>query len=588
MRPPSATAVDLSAPGPLGDLVAAHVERDPSACAVEHGPRAVSYGRLWEDAGAAAAAICAVTGAGEVVALSGPPSPNLIAELLGVLVTGRVVLLIDPALPSARQELMLAESGAAARARPAGDDAGSVVERLPGRDDLRPVDGPDDAAYIFFTSGTTGTPNAVLGRAGGLRHFLCWESGMVAVTPADRGALLTGLSFDVVLRDTLLPLVSGATLVIPPGATGLEPDEVCSWLEEKRVSLLHAVPTLASNWTAGVADPMGHSPRCVLFAGEPLTETVVRRWRAVFPATRRVINLYGPTETTLAKCFHDVADEPLAGVQPLGRPLPETEVLVVDDDLRSCSPGVAGQIAIRTRHASAGYSNAPAETRRRFVLLDGGDDPAFLTGDLGVRGDDGLLRFLGRGDHQVKIRGVRVEPGEVAAALMEHPGLDAAAVIAVAAPAGDVTLAGFVVPAAASAAPDAGALKAHVLARLPAAFVPSTITALARMPTTANGKLDRAALAASVPDRPAAPAAPLTDVEAAIAAIWAEVLPAGDLARDDDFFALGGHSLTAARMLSRVRRDLHVDVPLGMLFDAPTLGGFAEAVARAATRDRAP
>jgi amino acid adenylation domain-containing protein len=535
------------------DVVARHAEREPAAAALEQGSSRWSYSELHERARELAAETASSTRPGEVVPLTGPATPELVCAMVAVLGAGRVLLLLDPELPQARRETMLAEAAV-------------------------PAAKPADAAYVFFTSGTTGTPNAVLGRAGGLAHFLEWESRELAVAPGDRCSQLTGLSFDVVLRDMLLPLVGGATLVLPDLGSPLGPDEVPAWLEEERISVVHAVPTVTSSWLASMTAPAARSPRAVVFAGEPLSATLVEEWRRLFPGTERILNLYGPTETTLAKCCYEVPSPPRPGIQPLGRPLPDTEVLILDERLRPRGGDEAGQIAIRTPYRSAGYLNAPAETSRRFVALgDDPDDLVFLTGDRGRVDSEGLLEFLGRLDDQVKIRGVRVEPAEVAAALASHEAVLTAAVVATDEPA----LAAFAVPRDPANEPDPADLRAHVGSLLSPAFVPATITVVDRLPLTPNGKVDRAALAAAAArEAPIeAPAgAPQTDVERRLAAIWQEVLAVPDLGPEADFFALGGHSLTAARMLSSVRRELGPDVPLRVLFEAPTLAEFAAAV----------
>lgn len=484
---------------------------------------------------------------GDVVAVTGARSPELVAAMLAVFDAGGILLPVDPALPEHRRRLMteraewlLAPDG---------------LRALGNRDAHRPADG----AYVFFTSGTTGSPNPVLGSHRGLSHFLSWQRNTFGVGPGDRCAQLTGLSFDVVLRDVFLPLVSGATLCLPPPE--LPADDVLAWLAREQVTVLHTVPTVAEVWLSA-APERSHAPlRVVFFAGEPLSGELVERWRAAHGRGDVVVNLYGPTETTLAKCCHVVANPAPPGIQPLGRPLPQTRVLVLGEAGRQCSPGESGEVAIGTPFRTHGYLDGGAPDR--FVPDPYGEDVLFRTGDRGRYNAQGELEFLGRLDDQVKILGVRVEPAEVTAALLGHPGIAAGAVVPSAR-----GLHAFYVPRAPL---PPGELRTYLADRLPTPMVPAVFTAVDRLPTTANGKLDRVALAR--------PPEPVTDpLEATLAEIWAEVLDLSWVGREDDFFELGGHSLLAARMLSRVRKRFGVQLPLRRLLRSATLASFAEAV----------
>lgn len=562
----------------VAQLLADRAAGQPLAVAIEHGDRQVSYGELGTGVRDVAAAVAQVTAGGEVVAVEGHPGPGLIMAAAGVMASGRVLLLLDSELPPARRETLLRESRASAIATVRDGDVTAVTRYSPQRQSLASL--ADDAAYVFFTSGTTGTPRAIVGRSTALVHFLRWEAGYAALGGDDRVAMLTAPGFDVILRDIFAPLIAGATLVIPEIRLS-DPADVPAWLCDRRISLVHAVPTLASSWLSETRRPATHSPRIVLFAGEPLTDTLVNRWRAGFPGTQRIVNLYGPTETTLAKCAFDVPNPPLPGIQPLGTPLPGTSVFVIGDDGRPVPDGESGQLAIETVHRSAGYLNSPEETRQRFV---NSPDAAsgqiiFLTGDRGHRGADGLLRIEGRLDHQVKIRGVRVEPAEVVAALHAHPAVADAAVLVIDSGSADAFLAAFVVLQRGHDIQPA-ALRAHVAGLLPSTFVPATVTVIDRLPTTPNGKVDREWLRARSPAIAVPAVNPRTDTERQLKEIWCEVLSLTGVRDDDDFFVLGGHSITAARMFSRIRQDLGLELSLATLFDTPTFKSFAAAVER--------
>ncbi|HKH45925.1 MAG TPA: condensation domain-containing protein, partial [Thermoanaerobaculia bacterium] len=296
LLPDPAAAIPEPAFPPVARLFMDCAEALPEHRALEWREGAWTYAELADRAREIAEELQAAgAGPGTVVAVEGPRSPEMIARALGVFLAECVLLLLDPNLPEARRRAMLDE------AKP-GSQAGSL-----------------DAAYIFFTSGTTGRPKAVLGRQQGLSHFLTWQREELGIGPDDRAAQLTGLSFDVVLRDILVPLISGAALILPDEAD-LTPERILPWLAERKITMAHTVPTLASTWLS--AAPPGfraEALRWTLFAGEPLLDHVVERWREAFPRDEAV-NLYGPTETTLAKCFYRVPDPPVARVQPVGSP----------------------------------------------------------------------------------------------------------------------------------------------------------------------------------------------------------------------------------------------------------------------------
>jgi amino acid adenylation domain-containing protein len=457
---------------------------------------------------------------------------------------------------------------------------------------------PNDAAYIFFTSGTTGVPKGVLGCHKGLTHFLAWQRETFAVGPDDRVAQLTNLSFDPVLRDIFLPLSSGATLCLPQETESFGGDNVLGWLERERISVFHTVPTLAQSWLAdGEAEVSLKSLRWVFFAGEPLTEHLVCRWRATFSQSgAEIVNLYGPTETTLAKCCYLVPAHVSPGVQPVGCPLPQAQALVLRENGQPCGIGEAGEIVLRTPFRTLGYVNAPEENRQRFVrnpFRDDEQDLLYYTGDRGRYGPDGVLDILGRLDDQVKIRGVRVEPGEVTAILSQHPALKECVVLASKDEQDQAYLAGYVV-ASSDHRVTASELRVFLSERLSAAMVPSAFVFLKQLPLTSNGKLDRRALPA--PERRGAEleetfVAPRTPVEQTLVQIWSEILHVERVGVHDNFFDLGGHSLMATQVMLRLHTTFATKVPLRSLFENPTVAGLTaciETLLWAAKQFRAP
>lgn len=572
---------------------------EPDRVALQLGRRQCSYHELHERA-AMVARTLVMSGlrAQEVVALSGTPGIELIAAVLGILRARGVLLLLDPKLPLERRRVMMRE-GAVRHLVLVDRDADVSLAEAAGissvihaegvaqvgalRDtSLPPTPEAADPAYLFFTSGTTGVPKAVLGTHKGLGHFVQWQRQTFAVTPADRVAQLTGLSFDVVLREIFLPLTSGATLCLRP-FDELSADAVLSWLDSEGVTTIHTVPTLAQAWLAGADGRVLPSIKRTFFAGEPLAGAVVRRWRALCP-DGEVINLYGPTETTLAKCSYRVPAEVTDAVQPIGVPMPNAQALLLTPARKLCGVGERGEIAIRTPFRTLGYRNAPEEQAKRFVrnpFTSAASDLIYLTGDEGRYRADGILEILGRVDDQVKLRGARIELGEIGAVLCAHDDV-AQAAVTVQGSGTDAVLVAFVVMAGADL--NAEALRAFVRGRLPDYMVPSIFVPLPQMPTTANGKVDRRQL--PIPDLTSRAAsapyeAPATPIEEEIAALWQDLLKVERVGAIDNFFDLGGHSLLATQLISRLRPLFDVDLPLRTIFDAPTVRGLSEAVTRA-------
>jgi amino acid adenylation domain-containing protein len=586
------------------DAFLSWAKKTPARTAITQGEHTWTYEQLGERADTIGRAL-KVSGLepGAVVAVHGRRSLGLIAAMIGTLLSGGVLLLIDHHLPIQRKQLMLKE-GRARKILFIGDgDKGWVnadkpidslsIEARTGliidfdsSGDLKttslPGVSPHDPAYIFFTSGTTGIPKAVLGCHKGLSHFLKWQRETFAIEPNDRVAQLMSLSFDAVLRDIFLPLTSGATLCLPELNDHPDSDGMIGWLEHERISVLHTVPSLAESWLASAVRPCSLSDmRWVFFVGEPLTDALVRQWRSTFQSAAMIVNLYGPTETTLVKCFYRVPADMRSGVQPVGSPITETQALVLAHDNQLCGVNEPGEIVLRTPFRSLGYVNAPEESQKRFVknpFRDDAEDLIYFTGDVGRYRPDRTLEILGRLDDQVKIRGVRVEPAEVTAILSQHPLVASGVVVGKKNEQGETCLVVYVVASEQGPATTAQ-LRAYLLDRLPAAMVPSAFVFLDSLPLTPNGKLDRKAL--PEPDhRRSEPelgfVAPRTELEKIVAGVWAEVLKLERVGVHDNFFDAGGHSLLATQTLSRIRAALQVDLSVRALFEKPTVASLCE------------
>ncbi|ATE54756.1 non-ribosomal peptide synthetase [Actinosynnema pretiosum] len=501
---------------------------------------------------------------GEVVAVERSADPGSVAALLAVLRAGAIVLPLDPVLPGARRDGLLAATGArGVLAHRAGSWSLDGLPLL----DKPSVDVEHPHAYVFTTSGSTGTPKAVLGAHSGLGHFLAWQRDAFGIGPGDLVAQLTGWSFDVCLRELFTPLVSGAAVVLPPPGppTGAR---VFEFAARTGVTVLHAVPSLARRWLAE-ARPLP-SVRATFFAGEQLTGELVTAWRRAVPGA--VVNLYGPTETTLAKFAHVVPDPAPAGPLPVGSPLPGVEAALVDGGLETArADGAEGEIVLRTRHRGAGYLDGNPFHPNPFT--DDPDDLLYRTGDLGRFDEDGLLRVLGRVDDQVKVRGVRLALREVGAALDAAPGVRQAAVVRRDGPDG-VELVAFV----AGGPVPAAVLRAAVLDRLPAAAVPAEFVFLPEIPLLPNGKVDRRALGETVATAPA-PVRPEWDgLAGLVAGICRDVLGRAPERPEQDLFDLGADSLTAVEIAARLEDELAFEVPLGLVYQEPTVARIVDAL----------
>ncbi|HEV2735386.1 MAG TPA: amino acid adenylation domain-containing protein, partial [Longimicrobiaceae bacterium] len=610
--PDPALPLDAGWLGSVPAVFAAHAARAPERLAVEDAEERWSYGELDARSSQLAHYLAAHGVApGDVVAVHGHRSASLVWALLGILRAGAAFLVLDPAYPSLRlaSYVRIARPtgwlriAAAGEAPAAVEEAAAATARcslvLPGRSeaaragllaDLPAEDpgiavGPDSLAYLSFTSGTTGTPKAVMGRHGSLTHFLPWLRDEFALDQADRFTLLSGLGHDPLQRDVFTPLQLGAAVCVPDAGAWETRGGLARWMREARVTVAHLTPAmgkLVTDRPPERADARADSLRLVFLVGEALTRADVARLQGLAPAVR-VVNYYGSTETQRAVGWFPVpagfVGSSARDVVPLGRGIPDVQLLVLNRAGALAGTGEPGEIHVRSPHIALGYLDDPALTAERFLANPLGaterpEDRVYRTGDLGRYRPDGVVEPLGRADRQLKIRGFRVEPGEVEAALAEHPAVREATVAVLGDASGEPRLAAWVVPE--GEAPDPAELRAWLRERLPEHMVPAALTPLAALPLTPNGKVDRAALpepAGAVGDGPAA--APRTPTEEVLAGIWGESLGVERVGPDADYFALGGHSLAATGMLARVRAAFGVEVPLRAVFEAPVLGQLA-------------
>jgi amino acid adenylation domain-containing protein len=585
-------------------LFAMAAARHGALVAIDRGARRVTYAELEERSNRLANALVGRgLGRGEVVSVVAADPIEVVTAILGVLNAGGVFMPLDPSFPRHR---LLAMAG---RVRPrwavveAGQDVdlaaaanGDAVQIVSLGGDLeaendRPpatVTDPDAPCSIYFTSGSTGGPKAILGRIRGIDHFVRWEGELLEVSPGTRVSQLASPAFDGFLKDVFVPLIAGGTACAPQSRSILlEPERLVDWVDVEGIEILHCVPSV---FRAMLSQPLDSryfaELRWVVLAGEVLQRSDVRRWMDVFGDRIRLLNLYGPTETTVTKLFHVVEPEDLERTSiPIGKPMRGAAALILDRGDRPCAVGDVGEITLRTPYRALGYYGDAELTRRVFVpnpFSDDPDDLIYRTGDFGRLLDDGSFEFLGRRDQQVKVRGVRVELGEIEGLLLDHPDVREAAVVDRVDALGDTILCAYLVLAPGIAT---GAAREHLAERLPAAMVPSVFIEMKELPRTLNGKIDRRSLPAL--DRflagrgdHSAPRPP-TPVEEILLGIWGEVLRLPRVGVDDNFFELGGHSLLATQVILRSRDALGVELSLRSLFEAPTVSRLAAEVERA-------
>jgi amino acid adenylation domain-containing protein len=591
--------MDLATSITLPDLVQAQVARSPGATAVEFEDVSQSYAELNARANRLAHRLIA-HGAGpeQVVALAVARSADLVVALLAVLKTGAAYLPIDPSYPADRISFMLSDTSCRI-ALVTSETIGVLPElecphllldsmadgQWPSTD---PVDQDrvaalhqDHPAYVMYTSGSTGKPKGVVLPCGVLVNLVLWHGSVSQTGPRVRTAQFSAISFDASATEILSTLHRGGCLVVPDEQTRRSPERFVRWLEDNRVSELHAPNAMVDAVCEAAAAEGLRLPALVEIAqaGEAfvLSDRIAALQRAV--PGRRLHNHYGPTETHVVTAW-TLPPEPdgWSATAPIGQALPNTELFVLDDHLDPVPVGTAGELYLSGSVLARGYFNRPGLTAERFVACPFGPAGSrmYRTGDL-VRWDNAdRLEFLGRADAQVKVRGYRIEPGEVEAVLLRHPGVAQAAVVAREERPGDKRLVGYVVPGS-SAVVDPVRLRGFAAESLPDFMIPQVVVVDA-VPLTPSGKVDRAALSAREVTTSATGRAPRTHQEEILCKLYADVLGVPAVGLDDDFFALGGHSLLVTRLVNRVRDTFDVEMGLHVVFDNPTPADMAEHV----------
>ena len=509
-------------------------------------------------------------------------STDLVVSILGATLSGGAYLPLDPEDPPVRHESVICDASASAlvtTTRLASSFAWyeCPVIRIddpptdPPERATSPAASPDQLAYVIYTSGTSGRPKGVMVTHRNVLSVLSAARQVLPLSPDDVWTLLHSSAFDFSVWEMWGALLQGARLEVVPRQRARRVDELGAAVAQHGVTVLSITPSAFSTLLQSGGLPSGPNPlRVVVLGGERCEPSVVRAWFEARPSAARpaLVNMYGITETTVHVTYRELTEADTGSpVSPIGGGLPGVSVRVLDPFGAPVPPGAVGEIHVGGVGLSRGYLDRPALTAERFVPDGLGPCGArlYASGDLarGLTGGD--LGYLGRLDGQVKMRGYRVEPGEVESVLLGHPLVAGAAVVARTQDARTVLVA-HVVPAGA-APPEAGALRQYLAERLPAYLVPAGYVFLDRLPTTRNGKVDRDALAHGVP-RSHPPVPPRTDTERRLVALWCDLLATHDVGIHDNLFDLGGDSLLVSRLHARLPETFGVRPTMRQLYDA--------------------
>jgi amino acid adenylation domain-containing protein len=524
---------------------------------------------------------------------------QMVIGLLGILKSGAAYVPVDPNYPVERQILMMEDSSPAALVTwgpiPGHLQASHLPIVLIDSQSHLSAENPSvsgltarNLAYMIYTSGSTGVPKGVMIEHANILRLFSATSDWFGFTDRDVWTLFHSISFDFSVWEVWGALLHGGRLIVVPTALARSPDAFYRLLCDEGVTVLNQTPSAFVQLIAAQQDMyrLRHSLRLVIFGGEVLELYTLRPWTARHGVQHpMLINMYGITETTVHVTYREIGaidvESELSSV--VGRPIPDLQIHILDEELRPVAVGVAGEIHVGGAGLARGYFNRPTLTAERFIRNPYSDRPGerlYKTGDIGKLRADGDIEYLGRADQQVKIRGFRIEPGEIEAHLVDHVLVKQAAVIPREDLPGDRRLVAYVVAdieelqaRSSSEVELIRQLRSRLEERLPQFMLPSAIVPLKRLPLTANGKLDRKALPVPGPDLQASPTfeAPTGEIECQLAAIWREILQVDRVGRDDNFFAAGGHSLLGTRFSAMATKRFGVAISAGAIHENPSV-----------------
>ena len=437
----------------------------------------------------------------------------------------------------------------------------------------------DDMCYLYFTSGSTGKAKAIAGRLKSIGHFVNWEINTLKLNPRSRVSQLINPAFDAFLRDIFVPLCSGGIVYIPENyETILDSKKLVQWLDAQQINLIHCVPSLFRSLLTQDLDPNKfQNLRYILLSGEPLLPADVSQWMQIYGERIQLVNLYGASETTMTKFFYFVqASDRAKQTIPIGKPMDGTAAIIVGQNGKICPPGIVGEIYIRTPYRTLGYYQQPELTQEVFIpnpFTNKPHDIVYKTGDLGRILQDGNFEYLGRKDRQVKIRGIRIELAEIENALSRHPQIQEAVVQDWEDRQGNKYLCGYLLVKE--------PLKSHQIREflvdwLAEPKIPTIFTIMDRLPKTISGKIDRKSLPEPQAQERIRPLIrPRNPIEEELVKIWEQVLKVNPIGIEDNFFALGGHSLLVTQLTALVEQSFKVKLPLKIPFESPQLAKMA-------------
>jgi len=589
----NATDFEYERTARVDTLITRRALATPAAIAVVSDGRKLSYGDLEARANGLALELARRgIGQGDLVGISCGRNEHMLVALLGVMKSGAGYVPLDPELPRQRLEFMAQDAAlqvVLSDASITGEWPFAAAQRL-AVDAIAPSTAAwtqkgdvDDVCYAIFTSGSTGTPKGVRIPHRTVVNLMASLRQAPAMTAQSRVLAVTTLSFDIAVSELIAPLTFGACIILADKSQAMDGQRLRALIEQEKVDLIDGTPStyrmlVASGWA-------GNRDLKAICIGEPLPPELAQQ---LIPIIGELWNAYGPTETTVWSTMQLVTH--VDGPVPIGRPIENTQIHIVDKNLRLLPLGAIGEIYIAGEGVTLGYLNRPELTEQRFAKPPADASPVshpsrwYQTGDLGRWRADGILECLGRIDHQVKVRGYRIELGEIESALLRHPAVARAAVVTREDNPGDVRIVAYLVPR--SSAPDDRELRRHLGESLPTYMIPQHFVTLDKLPELHNGKLNRHALpkpGAGAPAAAAAPArvAPRNDVERQVLAAMESVLSLPGMSVTDNFFALGGHSLLAMRLTTRLANEFQVELPLRTLFESSTAEAIAAAIGKA-------
>jgi len=449
-----------------------------------------------------------------------------------------------------------------------------------------------DALYIYFTSGSTGIPKGIVGRNRSLLQFIQWETSTFHFNTSTRVSQLISPYFDAFLRDIFAPLLSGGAVCIPPQDDDLySPSRIISWIDETRISLIHCVPSVFGFINNDLLSPDRFAAlQYVLLSGERIIPVELKSWYSIFGDRIQLVNLYGPTETTMVRCSYMIRPADVRSKRiPVGAPVSDTEIIIFDKDLRPCPSLVSGEVCIVTNYASKGYLNDPELTHEKFLRVNSGADSetiTFKTGDIGRVLANGQIDLLGREDRQIKMQGVRIEPGEIESVFIESGYLDNVAVLPHSEN-GSESLVAFVVMKE-EIPPNMdveSALANYVGQRLPRYMIPGQIKGVKKFPLLSNGKIDHRQLLGELEAKSIV--APENDVEAKMLDIWKQVIADEFISTEDSFTRVGGNSLAILRLIALIHKEFNIRLSLQDVFENMTIRKQAQLISTQLIKNKA-